>query len=180
MSYAIELFFDKEMEQKLFDYPKKIAEKKLSTKYLEWRTRPHITLAGFHDVDVSACIEKLKSFADCHSMLPAHIGSVGMFTDTKTIFASPIMTGAMYQLQRELHTCMQGFDTNGWEWYLPDRWVPHCGLALMGEDHDEAYYRACDLILREFKKISGKFSSIGLVKISFPVEEIYIAELGGN
>ena len=33
------------------------------------------------------------------------------------------------------------------------------------------------LILHEFRKMSGKFVSIGLVKISFPVEEIYTAEL---
>lgn len=44
MQYAIELFFDEEMEKKLFRYAKRIAEEKLSTKYLEWKTRPHITL----------------------------------------------------------------------------------------------------------------------------------------
>lgn len=33
------------------------------------------------------------------------------------------------------------------------------------------------LILHEFRKMSGKIVSIGLVKISFPVEEIYTAEL---
>lgn len=33
------------------------------------------------------------------------------------------------------------------------------------------------LILHEFRKMSGKFVSIGLVKLSFPVEEIYTAEL---
>ena len=32
-------------------------------------------------------------------------------------------------------------------------------------------------ILHEFRKMSGKFVSIELVKISFPVEEIYTAEL---
>lgn len=45
MQYAIELFFDEEMEKKLFRYAKRIAEEKLSTKYLEWKTRPHITSA---------------------------------------------------------------------------------------------------------------------------------------
>lgn len=29
-------------------------------------------------------------------------------------------------------------------------------------------------------KVNGVFSSIGLVKISFPVEEIYVAELKGE
>ena len=50
-------------------------------------------------------------------------------------------------------------------------------MALTKEDDEEVFYKASNLILHEFKKMSGKFVSIGLVKISFPVEEIYTAEL---
>ena len=180
MKYAIELFFDEEMEKKLFHYAQRIAEEKLSTKYLEWKTRPHITLACFNDVDEKACIERIKSFVQKQKALPACVGSLGMFPDTKTIFASPIMTGSMYQIQREIHECLRDFDTRGWEWYLPDCWVSHCGIALMSEDDEESYYKACDLVLREFEKVNGVFASIGLVKISFPVEEIFVAELKGE
>ena len=180
MQYAIELFFHEEMEKKLFHYAQRIAEEKFSTKYLEWKTRPHITLAYFHDVDEKKCIEKIKLFTQKHKPMPAHIASVGMFPDTKTIFVSPIMTGGMYQFQKELHESLCDFDTSGWEWYSPDRWVPHCTIALMGGDDEEAYISACDLVLREFEKINGEFSSIGLVKISFPVEEIFVSELKGE
>lgn len=83
------------------------------------------------------------------------------------------MNDNMYQLQRELHEYLRDFDTTGWEWYCPNRWVPHCTLALTEEDNDEAFYKASNLILHEFSKMSGMFVSIGLVKISFPVEEIY-------
>lgn len=180
MQYAIELFFDKETEKKLFHYIHKIAAEKFSTKYLEWKTRPHITLACFNDVDETVCMDEIKRFAEKHGPIPAYIGSVGMFTDTKTIFASPIMTAPMYQLQREVHEQLCMFDTTGWEWYVPDRWVPHCGLALMNEDDQESYYKACDLVLREFEKESGMFESIGLVKVSFPVEEIFVTKLKGE
>lgn len=44
MQYAIELYFDKETENKLFGLAKKIADKRISTKFLEWKTRPHLTL----------------------------------------------------------------------------------------------------------------------------------------
>ena len=100
-----------------------------------------------------------------------------MFTDTKTIFASPIMNDGMYQFQRELCEHLKDFDAAGYEWYRPNRWVPHCTLALTKDDDEEVFYKASNLILHEFKKMSGKFVSIGLVKISFPVEEIYTAEL---
>lgn len=109
--------------------------------------------------------------------MPAYIASVGMFTDTKTIFASPTMNDEMYQFQRELHECLHNFDTKGWEWYCPNRWMPHCTLALTKEDAEDVFYKASDLLLHEFKKMSRKFVSIGLVKITFPVEEIFAVEL---
>ena len=50
----------------------------------------------------------------------------------------------------------------------------------MSEDDEESYYKACDLVLREFEKVNGVFASIGLVNISFPVEEIFVAEFKGE
>ena len=90
MQYAIELYFDKESEQNLANLAQLVADRKLSTKFLEWKTRPHLTL-----------------------------------------------------------TCFNRF-----------------------------FYKASNLVLHEFKKMSGKFVSVGLVKISFPVEEIYTVDLG--
>lgn len=55
------------------------------------------------------------------------------------------------------------------------------GAALHAGAHqggwDSVFYRASDLILKEFQKISGEFVAIGLVKITFPVCEIYTAAL---
>ncbi len=120
MKYAIELYYDKETEQKLFNLAKRVADEKLSTKFLEWKTRPHLTLACFNDVNEVKCIQQLKNFAQTHKPMPAYIGSIGMFNDTRTIFASPVMNDSMYQFQRELHKCLQDFDTTGWEWYCPN------------------------------------------------------------
>ncbi|MCH5266207.1 MAG: 2'-5' RNA ligase family protein [Lachnospiraceae bacterium] len=177
MQYAIELYYDRETEKKLSYLAQRVADEKLSTKFLEWKTRPHLTLACFNDVDEKKCMDQLKKFAQNHNVVPAYIGSIGMFNDTKTIFASPIMNRSMYQLQAELHECLSDYDTTGWEWYCPDRWVPHCTLALTGEDEDGIFYKASDLILHEFKKMSGEFVAIGLVKITFPVKEICTIDL---
>ncbi len=177
MQYAIELYYDKETEQKLFNLAKRVADEKLSTKFLEWKTRPHLTLACFNDVEEEICIKQLKEFAQNHKRMPAYIGSVGMFNDTKTIFVSPVMNNNMYQFQRELHEYLNDFDKKGWEWYCPNSWVPHCTVALTGEDEASVFYRASDLILQEFEKMCGEFVSIGLVKITFPVKEIYTIDL---
>ena len=166
MQYAIELFYDAETEKQIFALAQKISDANLSTKFLDFKTRPHLALACFNDVDETKCRELLSIFADSHKTLPAHIGSIGMFTDTKTIFLSPIMTKSMYQFQGELHEAMKDFDSTGWEWYSPDRWVPHCTVALTGEDADEVFYEASNLVLHEFNKLSGKYVSIGLVKVT--------------
>ena len=180
MQYAIELYFDKETEEKLLALSRRVAEAKLSTKFLEWKTRPHLTLACFNDVDEVRCAELLGRFAASRLPLPAYIGSVGMFNDTRTIFASPIMNEGMYRFHRELHEALKDFDTAGWEWYLPGRWAPHCTLALTRDDAEDAFYRASDLILHAFQKMRGSFVALGLVKVSFPVEEIRTFSLGGH
>ena len=86
----------------------------------------------------------------------------------------------MYWFQRELHECLYDFDIEGWKWYCPDSWMPYCTLALTKEDDEDIFFKASDLILREFEKISGKFVSIGLVKITFPVDEIFTVELSAT
>lgn len=177
MQYAIELYYDKKTEEKLSNLAQRVADEKLSTKFLQWKSRPHVTLACFSDVDETKCISILKRFAGERKVLPAYIGSVGMFNDTKTIFVSPIMTKNMYTLQSELHDYMQEFDTKGWEWYCPDRWVPHCTIALTNEDDEDVFYKASHLILHELEKVAGEFVAIGLVKITFPVNEIYTIDL---
>ena len=42
---------------------------------------------------------------------------------------------------------------------------------------DDAFFKASDLILHEFEKMSGQFVSIGLVKITFPAKEIFTVDL---
>lgn len=178
MQYAIELYFDENTESKLFELARHVSENGISDGWIKWKTRPHITLACFNDVDEKLCVDKVKAFAKEHGRIPAYIGSVGMFTDTGVVFASPIMTSKMYALQRELHEQMNGFDTTGWEWYLPDRWVPHCGLAMTAGEPSENFYNAADLILHEFEKLAGEYVSVGLVKITCPVQELYTFPLG--
>ena len=173
MMYAIEMYFDKVTEEKIMRLAQKIADAGLSTKYLEWKTRPHVTLAVYNDIDVDRCAQLLEKFANDHKTFPALFDAVGMFNDTKTIFLSPIMTRSIYELHSELYVLMQEFEASAWAWYKqPDCWVPHCTVALTSEDEENVFYEASNLVLHEFKKLEGVYTSVGLVKITFPVEEL--------
>ena len=92
MKYAIELFFDRETERQLTRIAEKVAGEGLSTGFLDWRSRPHVTLACFNDVDEAKCAKRLGAFAKRQRAFSVCLGSVGMFADTKVIFASPVMT----------------------------------------------------------------------------------------
>lgn len=111
MTYAIEMYFDKETENEIMSLARKVADNQLSTKFLEWKTRPHITLAVFNDVDENKCIHLLEEFVKEVNVIPAFLDSVGVFNDTKTIFLNPTMTKSMYQLQADLHEKLKEFDT---------------------------------------------------------------------
>lgn len=45
------------------------------------------------------------------------------------------------------------------------------------DEPEKAFFDASDFVLHKFKKIQGMFKSIGLVKVTFPVEELYTVEL---
>ena len=47
-------------------------------------------------------------------------------------------------------------------------------VKMTGED---VFYKASDLILHKFKKLCGRFVSVGLVKVTFPVEELFTIPL---
>lgn len=62
--------------------------------------------------------------------------------------------------------------------YLPDGWVPHCTVAMNSEDGEDVFDKSSELILREFKKTEGKYTALGLVKVTFPVEGIATIPFG--
>ena len=101
--YAIEMYFDKETEEKIMRLAHKIADAGLSTKYLEWKTRPYATLAVYNDIDVDRCAQLLEKFANDRKAFSALFDAVGMFNYTKTIFLSPVMTRSLYELHSELY-----------------------------------------------------------------------------
>lgn len=172
MTYAVVLYLDNETEGKVMSLIQKLADNRLSTKFLEYKVRPHVTLAMFHDIDEIKCVELLRDFAKERKALPAHLDSVGMFNDTKAVFINPTMTRNMFQFQSDVHEALKGFDTRGFEWYLPDGWVPHCAVAMNEEDGEEIFYKSSELVLREFRKMEGTYAELGLLKVTMPVEEI--------
>ncbi len=122
--YTIVLYFNPVTEHAVFSLAEQIAGRGISSKFLEYQMRPHITLACCSNVDETQYVQLLEG-SETHKK-PVCLGSVGMFPSSKTVFLSPVMTKELYAFQQELHETMQLFGTTGREWYCPDRRVPHC------------------------------------------------------
>ena len=125
---------------------------------MEWKTRPHVTLAVYNDIDADRCAQLLEKLADEHRASPAILDSVGMFNDTKTIFLSPTITRGLYDLHSELHALMKEFEASAWKWYKSDGWVPHCTVALTSEDAENVFYEVSDLVFCMSSKSSKAYA----------------------
>ena len=101
-------------------------------------------------------------FAQKQQTLPAYIGSLGMFTDTKTIFFSYYDKLHVSDSKKYIIVCviLTHEDGNGICQIVGFR-IVDCSDE---RGRRRILYKACDLVLREFEKINGKFASIGLVK----------------
>lgn len=123
MTYAYEMYFDKETEEKIMNLARKVADAGISTKFLEWKTHPHITLGVFNDIDEEKCAAILERFVKAHKAAPAYLHSVSMFTDTKVVYLSPNLNRGLFDLQRELYEMMDEFHSHWWEMYKHDIWA---------------------------------------------------------
>ena len=62
MQYAIELYYDMEAEEKLYALSKKVADAKLSTKFMEWKTRPKTLYLFFGTLTITFAWRMILSF----------------------------------------------------------------------------------------------------------------------
>ncbi len=131
MGFAIEMFFDKSTECAILEYWKSLYDTDLSKVLFELGGRPHITLAVYNDVDVNKLRDKLAIFLEERKALKLRFESVSVFpTDPSVVFLAPGMTDSLRDIHREYHNIMQDFSVNEWEYYLPNKWVPHCAIAM--------------------------------------------------
>ncbi|MBZ9635168.1 2'-5' RNA ligase family protein [Clostridium sp. FP1] len=171
MLYAVELYFDKKTEEKIMRLPNGIAKKGISKRYLEWKTRPHITLGLFNNIDFENCDKLLDKLTKQISSFPTHLSSIGVFNNSKCIFLSPVVTRELFELHREFHNTFSFCDHSGYEYYLPDSWVPHCAVMLGDSDDANALCASVKYVIENYEVIHGFFCEISFVEIIMPVKE---------
>lgn len=170
MRYAVEMYFDKESENKIWKYIEKIKDSGLGKRYYDWGVKPHVSLGIFNDIDEDRADEVLEEFAKSHKVIPAYLGSVGIFPDSGAIYLAPIVREDLINLNKDLLDAMKELDPNPERWYSPGVWIPHCAVALELDRDNLA--KAADIVIHDFEKLAGEFVSFGFVKVLEPSVEM--------
>ena len=177
MAYAVVLYPDQETQERIRGIWSELARCGISDHMLISHWRPHISLAVFNELDVPDAEEKLRALAADTPSFPVLSSSIGIFPgEQNVLFLSLVVSDDLIRIHRQLHELVRAHRDQEREFYLEDRWVPHCTLAerlpqsLVG--------RATEVCARMPMPIAAEVIEVGLVEFR-PVKEICTFRLIG-
>ncbi len=129
MSYSVSLWFDEDAEARVRNVWQRLEGVGVGT-FAGSPVRPHVTLAHSLDMDLGPFITNLSEQLESHPSFELTFPGLGLFVDSGVLYLSTIMTGALWALHREVAELTLEHGTRSSPYYLPDRWTPHCTLAL--------------------------------------------------
>lgn len=147
--YSIGGYFDADSEAAIRAVWAKLAAAELADYLFRSNHRPHITFANFNDLQTAETHTILETI--CRSTPPIQLSFqfIGVFPTTSGIFLGPVVTKPLLTLHQKLHDALRPIAAPSESpYYLPENWVPHCGVAVEVEaDHIPA---AVQLIQNSF------------------------------
>lgn len=170
--FAVELYFDFEMENAIRGFREKIYAAGVDPVSGKMGDRPHVSLAVFAEVDMPCLKELCREFASALPPFPVSLPAIGSFpTADNVLFLSPAPTLQLLQVHQDFHNRLKCSHMHSSSYYHPGKWMPHCTLELElpAEQFSLAFKTAHDL----FTPIKGKFASLGIVSFR-PIQ--YMAE----
>lgn len=129
-TYAIVLYFDDTTNKTIGNMIERTAALSGNSYMLDINIPPHVTLGCFFSDEQSDLPGKVESFAKSVTPIKVTFHSIGAF-EPYVLFISPVKDERLTQLNALLHesllnSCEPAENAN----YLPDRWMPHCSLAV--------------------------------------------------
>ena len=129
-TYAIVLYFDDATNKTIGNMIERAAALSGNNYMLDINIPPHVTLGCFFTDEQSNLYERVESFAKGVTPFEVTFHTIGAF-EPYVLFASPIKDAYLAELNNSLHKLLLDYyepaeNAN----YLPDRWMPHCSLAV--------------------------------------------------
>jgi 2'-5' RNA ligase len=129
-TYAIVLYFDDATNKIIGNMIERTATLSGNSYMLDINIPPHVTLGCFLSDEQSDLLEKVKSFAKSVTPFKMIFNTIGAF-EPYVLFASPVKDECLTQMNNALHKLLlNDYEPAENANYLPDRWMPHCSLAV--------------------------------------------------
>ncbi|HTB35082.1 MAG TPA: 2'-5' RNA ligase family protein, partial [bacterium] len=131
MPYAVELFFDLELDQSVRGLWDAFArETGRPNGMADTGNRPHISLAAFQDCELRTTISGLGGLCAGAGAVPVDLNSIGtFFSDEGVLFLPPVPTSQLIQLHLDCQSLLRPLVQGMWPYYLPGQLAFHCTLA---------------------------------------------------
>ncbi len=177
-SGAVCLYFDEDTTATVRNIWARIAGAGISSEMPDAGWRPHITLAGCHDLRLSDYIPALQEFASGIEPLEVSFFSIGFFGGSRhTLFLMPTVTRELLDLHARHDRLASQHCSAVSPHYTPRGWVPHCTLALnlSARELAQAVTHTADWGM----PIKCGLEAVGVVRVTRPtVEEMCLFRLG--
>ena len=170
--YAVVLYFDEDASSKLNRGIKGISDVSGNRYMLDVEIPPHITIGAFLCDEPTELLEKVREFAAQVKQFPVRFEKVGAF-GTKVLFASPIKDECLASINVKINELLLGdFAPADNENYIPEKWIPHCALAVRLDDEQ---FQVAKEIQLEFPLVA-QVEKLALARCN-PYKELEIWEL---
>jgi 2'-5' RNA ligase len=170
MGYAVELYFDRKTTEKIIELTATIYNTWSGADLIGMGFQPHISLAGYDQVDERALQPILQQFAAQTPPFEIKLDAVGIFPTTQgVVYLGPVVTEHLLRLHREFSAQTTAAGQEAHFYYRPGNWIPHCTVA-----HDLASEQipvAVQLCLHSEVFGTGRLVAIGLIEYR-PVRQV--------
>lgn len=171
LAYVVVLLFDRDSEEKILKFLHSIDENSADTYMMDNFGKPHITIGICDEINEEMVYTMLEAFAKSSEKFCLRFGSLGIFPyDKNTLFLSPVITDSLLKLHRDFYNyfteeCCKHPSGQ----YLPNKWVPHCSLAV--DMTTEESINAIRCLIENFQPLDACIEYIGTAKYSSGLEK---------
>lgn len=163
--YGLIAIFDETTEQIIKDIWKELKERSISFYAYEVEDRiPHITLAGYNDLNPSYFTKQMDVFYEGKQAIDITFNTIGSFLNSGALFLSPTVTTELIEFHSNHHKIFEQFNDDPNSLYLPNRWIPHCTIA--NRLSPEKLSKAFDYCSKRNATIAGQIKEVALIDVS--------------
>ncbi len=163
MGYAVLLYFDKQTERRILDLRQALIEAGIPSLTNKMEDRPHISLAGFSEVEGDSLLSVVQEFANGRQPFSIQLSAIGLFpTKENVLFLSPVPTIQLLTCHQEFHQRLAKSKLVSSPYYAPESWVPHCTVEM--NIPDERFQNAIECCHKVFTPIFGQFQEMGVIE----------------